>query len=101
MLRVIDPAESPAPSAYRVPWHVNRDDPAHPLLVNESPDPLAYVRLYVVDGEHAPDRESWGTIRPGETRELCLCGCDLDGTTVTVAWFRPDDEREWAWGFVP
>ncbi|GAB3272989.1 hypothetical protein [Microbacterium lacusdiani] len=100
MLRALDPAESPAPDAHRVPWHVDRDDPAHPLIVNESPDALTYVRIHVADGDHAPDRESWRRMGPGESRELCLCGCDLDDTTVTITWFRADDELEWAWAFV-
>ena len=99
MLRALDPAESPTPDAYRVPWHVNRDDPAHPLLTNESAEPVAYVRIHVADGAAPPDVESWGRVAPGESRELCLCGCDLDDTTVTIAWYRPHDARQWAWSF--
>lgn len=100
MLRAIDPAESPFPAAYRVPWHVNRDDPAHPLLFNESAEPAEYVRVHIADGSAPPESEPWGRVRPGESRELCLCACDLDDTTVTIAWFRPGDDREWAWAFV-
>ncbi|GAA3648360.1 hypothetical protein [Microbacterium marinilacus] len=100
MLRAVDPAESPAPSAHRVPWHVVRDDAAHPLLVNEGSEALEYVRVYVADDATPPELEAWGRMPPGESRELCLCGCDLDDTTVTLAWFLPDDDREWVWSFV-
>ncbi|GAA1736508.1 hypothetical protein [Microbacterium paludicola] len=100
MLRAIGPTESPAPDAHRVPWHVDREDPAHPLLTNEGAQAAQYVRLYVADGREPPDVETWGRLQPGESRELCLCGCELDDTTVTVAWFLPDDDREWAWSFV-
>lgn len=99
MLRALDTAESPAPDASRVPWHVNRGDPAHPLLTNEATVAAEYVRVYVADGTAPPDVEAWGRLHPGETRELCLCGCDLDDATITIAWFRPDDDREWAWSF--
>lgn len=100
MLRAVDSSEPPPPSAYRVPWHVDRDDPAHPRLHNQGADALQYVRVYIADATELPAAESWGRVRPGEHRELCLCGCDLDDTTVTVAWFRPEDDREWAWSFV-
>ena len=100
MLRALDPSERPVPCAYRVPWLIDRDDPAHPILSNAGAEPLQYVRVYVADTTELPGTETWGGVRPGESRELCLCGCDLDDTTVTVAWFRPDDDREWAWSFV-
>jgi hypothetical protein len=100
MLRAVDSAERPRPAPYRVPWHVNRDDPAHPLLRNESADQAEYVRVYVTDGTGPPGIATWGRVRPGEARELCLCDRDLDDTTITIAWFLPDDDREWAWSFV-
>ncbi|GGH40172.1 hypothetical protein [Microbacterium album] len=100
MLRAIDPEDAPPPAPYHVPWHADRRDPAHPLLSNDSAEPLQYVRAYIADETGAPDMESWGHLSPGETRELCLCGCDLDDTTITLAWFRPDDPREYLWSFV-
>ncbi|MER7797637.1 hypothetical protein [Microbacterium sp. NPDC096154] len=100
MLRALHHTEPPAPLAYRVPWHVGRDDAAHPLLVNAGAESAEYVRVHIADGPLFVEAEPWGHMRAGESRELCLCACDLDDTTITVTWFRPGDDREWAWAFV-
>ena len=44
--------------------------------------------------------EHWGQMLPGETAELCLCDADPADTVVTIAWFRPDDGKEYVWRFV-
>lgn len=99
MLRPILPTDTPAPLAYRVPWRVRRDDPRHPVVVNESQESADFVRVFRDDdAEHAT--QWWGQVLPREDMELCLCAADLDDVIVTVAWFRPSDGLEYLWKFV-
>lgn len=98
MLRPILPTDSPPPPAYRVPWHVNRDDARHPTIVNESPESADFVRIF--HDQSADSTQLWGQVLPAEIIELCLCEVELDEVVVTVAWFRPGDGLEYVWRFV-
>lgn len=99
MLRPIDSADVPPPLAYRVPWHVLRDDSAHPVVINHGNEPVDFVRVF--RDETARDRtQLWGQVLPAERIELCLCSSDLDEVVVTLAWFRQTDGLEYVWRFV-
>jgi len=97
MVRPIDSSEQ-FHTAYPVPWRVERDDPAHPLVYYEGRTPADFVRVF---HDHAVDRTHlWGQMLPGERAEMCLCGADPDDVVVTVAWFRQEDGLEYVWRFV-
>lgn len=98
MLRALDPDEARPPTAYRVPWRVERLDPRHPLVTNDSGAPVDFVRVFV-DSGRAAATEHWGQMLAGDTAELCLCDADLDEVLVTIAWFRPEDGVEYVWRF--
>lgn len=98
MLRPIDPSESPAPLAYRVPWYVDRSDETHPLVVNGGSEPVDFVRVFC-DDMLPGDHDLHGRVDPGHFFEVCLCGADLDAVIVTLCWFRPDGD-EYVWRFV-
>ncbi|MFT4156818.1 MAG: hypothetical protein QM630_02655 [Microbacterium sp.] len=100
MLRPLDPADVPPPLAYRVPWHVAREDPAHPLVTNISGEPADFVRVLRDDRSGYEGTQLWGQVLPTEQIELCLCAADLDEAVVTLAWFRPSDGVEYLWRFV-
>ncbi|QTV79800.1 hypothetical protein KAE78_00565 [Microbacterium sp. NIBRBAC000506063] len=100
MLRPLDPFESPAPLAYRVPWRVDRGDEAHPIVHNDGAEPADFVRVTYDDARCVGDTDLLGQLAPGESFELCLCGADLDSIVVAVAWFRPSDGLEYVWRFV-
>lgn len=100
MLRPIDPAESPPPSAYRVPWRVVRTDASHPIVVNDGRDAADFVRVFRDDGAASELTQLWGQVLPSEEIELCLCAADPDDTVITLAWFRPTDGLEYVWRFV-
>lgn len=99
MLRPLDPSESPAPLAYRVPWYVDRTDDAHPRVFNASDEPVEFVRLHLTDPACSLG-PLIGRLDPGESIELCLCAEDLDAVTVSVSWFRHGSDEEYAWRFV-
>ncbi|MFF5627299.1 hypothetical protein [Microbacterium sp. LWH10-1.2] len=99
MPRPAVPSFVPFPSAYRVPWHVSRADPAHPLVINHAAEPADFVRVFRDDAGR--DRtQLWGQVLPAEQIEVCLCAADLDEVIVTVAWFRQADGLEYVWRFV-
>lgn len=100
MLRPIDPADSPPPLAYRVPWHVVRDDSAHPVVINHGIEPVDFVRVFRDDETARDHTQLWGQVLPAERIELCLCASDLDEVVVTLAWFRQTDGLEYVWRFV-
>ncbi|MDO8383660.1 MAG: hypothetical protein Q7T17_11875 [Microbacterium sp.] len=107
--------------AYRVPWHVERLHESHSLVSNVGATAVDIVRVFVhvsparpgaVHGsiDHVGPRlprtprvetHLWGLMTPGESVELCLCALDPDDCLVTLAWFRPDDGREYVWRFAP
>lgn len=88
------------PSAYLVPWRVERIHESHPLVTNVGADTLDFVRVFVHAAGARPATESWGQMVPGETAELCLCEVDVDDAVVTIAWFRPCEGEEYVWRFV-
>ena len=98
MLRALDPDEARPPTAYRVPWRIDRSDPRHPLVTNDGGSPVDSVRVFLESGRSAVT-EHWGRMQPGETGELCLCDADPDDILVTVAWFRPEGGEEYLWRF--
>ena len=98
MLRPILPNDPPPSVAYRVPWHVRRDDPRHPVIVNESSESADFVRVFRDDAAEEPT-QWWGQVLPAEDIELCLCTADLEEVIVTIAWFRPGDGLEYLWKF--
>lgn len=99
MPRPAVPSFVPFPAAYRVPWHVSRADPAHPLVINHAAEPADFVRVFRDDAGR--DRtQLWGQVLPAEQIEVCLCAADLDEVIVTVAWFRQADGLEYVWRFV-
>lgn len=100
MLLPLDPAEPPPPAAYRVPWMIVRDDPAHPVVVNAGSEPVDFVRVFRDDADSRSIVDLWGQVLPAERVELCLCASDLDDAVVTVAWFRQSDGLEYVWRFV-
>lgn len=100
MLRPVDPAEIPPPYAYRVPWHVSRDDSAHPVVTNRSAEAADFVRVFRGDRDGHDTTQLWGQVLPAERMELCLCAADLDEVVVTLAWFRQTDGLEYVWRFV-
>lgn len=100
MLRPIEPTEQPQPPAYRVPWHVVRTDPVHPVVVNEGRDAADFVRIFRDDGLATEPSQLWGQVLPSERIELCLCTADIDQVVVTLAWFRQTDGLEYVWRFV-
>lgn len=99
MLRALDPDDPRPPSAYRVPWRVDRVYDRHPLVTNAGPSAVDVVRVFVDHGTRSAT-EHWGLMPAGDTAELCLCDAEPDETTVTIAWFRPDDGEEYLWSFV-
>jgi len=82
-----------------VPWRLRRDDPRHPVVVNESPESADFVRVFR-DDDAEQATQWWGQVLPTEDMELCLCAADLDEVVVTIAWFRPSDGLEYVWKFV-
>ncbi len=100
MLRPIDPTQSPPPTAYRVPWHIDRADEAHPCVINESGDAADFVRVFHSDDAAGERTQLWGQVLPRERIELCLCGADIDDIVVSIAWFRQSDGLEYLWRFV-
>jgi hypothetical protein len=98
MLRVLDPED--LPSAYRVPWRVDRAYDTHPLVTNAGDSAVDFVRVFVDSGRFAPETEFWGQMLPGETAELCLCDHDPADVVVTLGWFRPETGVEYVWRFV-
>jgi len=100
MLRPVDPSDVPPPAAYRVPWHVSREDPAHPVVTNRSPEAADFVRVFRGDRGGHETTQLWGQVLPAERMELCLCSADLDEVVVTLAWFRQTDGLEYVWRFV-
>lgn len=99
MLRAIDPDEPLPPLAYRVPWRVDQVYDRHPLVTNAGRTSLDFVRVFV-ELRAGTATEHWGLMPPGDIAELCLCDADPDDTTVTIAWFRPEDGEEYLWKFV-
>ncbi len=100
MLKIVEhEAPSRAP-AYAVPWSVDRSDPLHPIIVNDSAHDTVLVRVLVHSGTTHTRIEMWGTIRPGDHRTLCLCETDLDTMVATVLWFLEAWGQEYAWPFV-
>lgn len=99
MNRRIAPPSKP-PTAYRLPWHVSRDDRMHPSVANTSDEAADFVRVFRDARDAGLTTELWGQIPPSETVDLCLCGADLDEVVVTLAWFRPSDGLEYVWRFV-
>lgn len=100
MLRPLDLTELPPPPAYRVPWRVLRNDPQHPIIVNDGRDSADFVRIFHDDGGATGPPQLWGQVLPAEQIELCLCAVDTDNATVTLAWFRQTDGLEYVWRFV-
>ena len=100
MLRPVDPAEVPPPAAYRVPWHVVRDDSAHPVVINHGAETADFVRVFRDDASGHERTQLWGQVLPAEQIELCLCAANLDEVVVTLAWFRQTDGLEYVWRFV-
>lgn len=94
MLHIVDRED---PSAYRVPWRVDRLYDTHPLLTNAGDGPLDLVRVFVDSTRFFPETEFWGKILPGETVELCLCDHDPEDVVVTLSWFRPETGVEYVW----
>jgi len=100
MLLPVDPSDCPPPAAYRVPWHVVRDDPAHPAVVNLGTEPVDFVRVFRDDVEQRNVVDVWGQVLPAERIDLYLCASDIDEVVVTIAWFRQSDGLEYVWRFV-
>lgn len=100
MLRPLDPSHRPPPAAYRVPWRVDRADPAHPVIVNASQETADFVRVFCGDRADTERTQLWGQVLSSERIELCLCDADLDEVVVTLAWFRQHDGLEYVWRFV-
>lgn len=100
MLRSVDPADAPPPTAYRVPWQVSRDDAAHPIVTNQDREAADFVRVFHTGQDGVESTQLWGQVLPGEQVELCLCAADLDDVVVTLAWFRVSDGLEYVWRFV-
>ncbi|MFT4219858.1 MAG: hypothetical protein QM611_05010 [Microbacterium sp.] len=102
MLTPLNPPEHPIRrmTAYRVPWVVERVLDTHPVVVNAGDRTLDFVRVFVHTRASPPVTESRGQMLSGETAELCLCSADPDDVVVTIAWFRPDDGKEYVWRFV-
>lgn len=100
MLRPIEPTERQPEAAYRVPWLIRRDDPAHPVVINHSREVADFVRVFREDDAESERTQLWGQVLPSEDIELCLCAVDLDEVVVTIAWFRPNDGLEYVWRFV-
>lgn len=98
MLRALEPDDRPA-WAYRVPWHVDRSDALHPIVLNAGPEPLGFVRL-LIHGSGASTTQYWGQLLPAERIDVCLCGIAIDDLIVTVAWFRQGTGEEYCWRLV-
>lgn len=102
MLQPLDPL-SPGPvlgGVYPVPWRVSRADPRHPVVTNVGQDSLDTVRGFVGDRRGNARTDPWGSLRPGDAIQLCLCRADLSSTIVTLAWYRPGTDEEFLWRFV-
>lgn len=100
MLRAIEPDEPVPPIAYRVPWHIDRRDPQHPVVTNAGAEAADFVRVFIEAPVLPPETLLWGLMPPGDGATVCLCDLDLDAACVTVSWFRPRDGREYVWRFV-
>ncbi|WP_105565380.1 hypothetical protein [Microbacterium halophytorum] len=90
----------PRGRAYPVPWRVVRDDPRHPVVSNASDRILDTVRGFVTDRSGTARTDHFGTLRPGDAIELCLCRADTASAVVTIAWYRPGTDDEYLWRFV-
>lgn len=90
----------PRTPAYRVPWTIDRLYGTHPLVRNSGSAPVDFVRVFTWSPANGGATEHWGQMLPGEVVEMCLCAGDADDTTVTLAWFRQADEKEYVWRFV-
>ena len=100
MLRALNPpGDRGHHDAYRIPWSVDRLFDTHPLVTNAGSVPVDFVRVFTWSPESGASTEHWGQMLPGESVELCLCACDPDDTTVTLAWFRQEDGTEYVWRF--
>lgn len=98
MLRALEPGDAVPPSAYPVPWRVDRSVAAHPVVVNASRDPLDFVRAFI-DHPRVCETELWGRMLPGEGAQLCLCDIEVADAVLTIAWFRPETGDEYVWRF--
>lgn len=92
--------DEPLGTAYPVPWRVTRGDPRHPVLSNASRRVLDTARGFVTDRSGSARTDQFGTLRPGDAIELCLCGADTASAVVTIAWYRPGTDDEYLWRFV-
>jgi hypothetical protein len=99
MLRALEPEEGRPRSAYRVPWWVDRREPEHPLVTNVGADCADFVRIFLHERGRPPEMELLGMVVPGESFEVCLCDTDPHQVVTTIAWYRPDDGREYVWRF--
>ncbi|WP_460816550.1 hypothetical protein [Microbacterium petrolearium] len=85
----------PGRGAYPVPWHIDRADPAHPIVRHRGRDPADAVRVFLCDEHGRARTERWGRVRPGEALQLCLCDVDRASAVTTLAWFDADAEYLW------
>lgn len=99
MLRALTPDDTPPPPAYRVPWQVDRGDPAHPRVRHRGDTPADFVRVFRPDRSRGHQMEFWGQVLPGEVAELCLCDIAGGDAFVTIAWFRSETSEEFVWRF--
>lgn len=93
------PPSHRAEAAYAVPWSIDRRDRKHPVICNDGTE-IRFVRLFWGGCAEPGRTQLWGRVGPGERREVCLCGTDVDDTVITLAWFRPEDGLEYVWRFV-
>lgn len=101
MLRALNPNQSARSHAYRVPWHIDREQGPHAIVTNDSESAVDFVRVFVgTDSSTATGTQLWGQMLPGEACDLCLCNLDPADVVVTLAWFRPENGVEYVWRFV-
>lgn len=88
--------ETTPPSAYEIPWRIERISDTHATVINRSGEPVEFVRVFGSDDTTL----RWGRLLPGDAIDLCLCDLDLDEAVVTLCWFRPASQIEYIWRFV-
>ncbi|ROQ38405.1 hypothetical protein EDF46_2041 [Frondihabitans sp. PhB188] len=91
---------STLPSAYAVPFWVDRTDEPHVYrLVNLGDEPVRGVRVTLLGSGHLVPVDP-RPLPPGRTLTLTLLAVDSRDSIAVVRWFRPDgDEYVWRFAF--
>lgn len=82
-----------------LPWHVNRDDPHHPIVSYTGTGEARAVRLFVRDACACDATIRLGRVTRGERGRVCLCGVDIESALMSLAWIDGSGGDEYLWRF--